>query len=222
LSEWAAAGFNVNDECLEIEMSQHTDGSGLISLLWALWIYLNICWWHEYLPAPEETEKERRPGFIAREMIKAVVASSDLEALVSQILQRDGGTAVEHFLDERLAAYESIVAAFDSGDRRTLRKLVSPEVYAAFSDAIEAQQEITKTVFSRIDLPEILAGLVDETHMEVSIRFAAESFKLPRNASGQSIVRIPNRRRSVDIWTFGRVLSSPDSEWLLVATEVGN
>lgn len=203
-------------------MSQDTDGSGLISLLWAIWIFLNIYWWHDYLTAPEGGENERRQGFIAKEMIRAVVASSDLEALVSKILRRDGGTAVEHFLDERLAAYESIVAALDSGDRRTLRKLASPEVYDAFSEAIEARQENTKTVFSRIDLPEILDGLIDETHMEVSIRFVAESFKLPCNASGQSIVRIPNRRRSADIWTFGRVLSSPDSKWLLVATEVGD
>jgi predicted lipid-binding transport protein (Tim44 family) len=217
----------MNDECLGIEMSQDIDGSGLISLLWILGVCLNIYWWHEYLSAPKRDEKERSHGLssqpvIAREILNAAVASSDLEALVSQILQRDGGAAVEHFLDERLVAYELIVAAFDFGDRMTLRRLVSPAVYDVFSDAIEARQEITKTVFSRIELPQILDGLIDETRMEVSIRFVAESFKLPRNASGQSIVRIPDRRRSVDIWTFERVLSSPDSEWLLVATEVGN
>ena len=126
--------------------------------------------------------------------------------------------AVTDFLGERLAAYELIVAAYGSGDRETLRKLVSSEIYDTFSDAIEARQERTRTIFSRIDLPKILDGHLDDDRMEISIRFAAEYFELPCDCSGQSVIAKPEKRHSVDIWTFARILS-PKDEWRLIATE---
>ena len=135
------------------------------------------------------------------------------------ILRRDGDVAVTDFLGERLAAYESIVAVYGSGGRATLRKLVSSEIYDTFSDAIEARQERTRTIFSRIDLPKILDGHLDDDRMEISIRFAAEYFELPCDCSGQSVIAKPEKRHSVDIWTFARILSSPKDEWRLIATE---
>ena len=108
--------------------------------------------------------------------------------LVHEILQRDGAATIEDFLSQKVQVYETVVAAFDSGDRHRLRNLVSPDVYEAFSDAIqvrEAERKSEKTVFSQIEPPEIVAGLVEDTRMEVSIRFAAEFFRLPRYTGGQ-------------------------------------
>lgn len=211
-------------------MSQDADGSGLVSLIWGLWIYWSIYWWHQHLSSLSQAKKEPQPGSSNSPTGGAILqskdsaASSDLNSFVSELLRRYGSIAVRDFLNERLAAYEAIVAAFDSGDRRTLRKLVSSDVYHTFSDAIatrEAQQESTETLFSRIEPPEILAGLIDETYTEVSIRFVAESYKLSRNVSGHLIGSTPHRRHSIDVWTFGCTSSSPAGEWRLVATEVG-
>lgn len=207
-------------------MPQDTEGSGLVSLLWGLWIYWTIASWSEYLSSLSQARKQppTRHGSvtaIAPSTGSPIIAN--LDAVMSEIL-RHYGTTAKDFVEDRLAAYEAIVAAFDAGDRGTLRQLVSSEVFAAFSDAIaarEARDERTETIFSCIDPPKILAGRLHETHAEIWIRFVAESYKLSRDTSGQLIGAALDRRRSVDIWTFGCPLSSPTHEWRLVAVEAG-
>jgi predicted lipid-binding transport protein (Tim44 family) len=142
---------------------------------------------------------------------------TDIEALACRILERCGGLALKEFLDERVAAYEAIVAAFDAGDQVALLRHVSPEVYAAFSDAIAVREdrlEKTDTVFALVTPPEIVAARIDDAHAEVSIRFIADSYKLSEGDQ-----RRREGRHRVDVWTFGCVL--PNSRWSLIATEAG-
>jgi predicted lipid-binding transport protein (Tim44 family) len=209
-------------------MPQDADSSGLISLIWAAWIYWNVYWWLHRQSSPEHAEKDRqegnRPSFAENGGTAAGPVPPRLEALVSEILRRDGAAEVDDFLRRRLAAYEATIAAFDAGDRDTLRELVSAEVYDVFSQAIaarESRQQASETVFSQIDPPEIVDGLIDETHMEVSVRFVGECFKLFRNAAGEPVHETPDRCRSADIWTFGRTLSSREHAWRVLATEAG-
>jgi predicted lipid-binding transport protein (Tim44 family) len=212
VGEWTSVRSRTNRR-LEAEMSQISEGSALVlALACALWIY--------EVTKVIHAQRNRLIDLPVRARDSSPMAiSPNLEPLVSRILRRDGDVAVTDFLGERLAAYESIVAFYGSGDRETLRKLVSSEIYDTFSDAIEARQERTRTIFSRIDLPKILDGHLDDDRMEISIRFAAEYFELPCDCSGQSVIAKPEKRHSVDIWTFARILSSPKDEWRLIATE---
>ncbi len=199
-------------------MSQDVDGSGLISLICVLWVLLNIYDWNEHQSLPTTVEREARRGNSLVDARRALLLTGttvapDIEALIREIIRRDGSGTIEAFLDERLAAYEEIVAAFHAGDLRLLSDLVSPEVYQGFASVINARQHSVEILFSQIELPEILAGSIDETHMEVSIRLKAEFFKLSRE-------RPPDKCHSIDVWTFGRALSSPAHEWRLFATEV--
>jgi len=201
-------------------MPEDANGSGLLSLVWGLWLYWFISSWREYLSSLSRAKDLQQPGRAAISALNASAACEELEALVYRILKHCGDIAVGDFLRERLAAYESIVAAFDSGDRRTLRKHVSPEVYDAFSETIatrEARQETTETQFAEIAPPEIVGALFDEAHAEISIRFVADSYKLSRSASGQPMEGIPDKQHSIDVWTFG--CTSSTSKWRLIATE---
>jgi len=213
-------------------MSQDVDGLGLIWLLWVTWIYWCVYRWLSNLSSLEQLDKEylkrilREPSANANAISDATgtTASEEFEAFVSEILRRDGVSTLDDFLTKALAAYETIISAFDSADRAKLRTLVAPEVYDTFSAAIadrEAQGKNTETVFSEIEPPEIVDGFIDETHMEVSVRFAGESFKLSRNADGEIIGGRTDKCRTVDIWTFERMLSPHESGWRVVATETG-
>lgn len=210
-------------------MPEEADGSALVSLLWAAWIYWNIYWWLDHWSSLQQEKKAgpqyapSGPSFAGRAIssLAGAPAPAKLEALVCEILQHDGAAAIEEFLSQRLEVYEAVVAAFDSGDGATLHNLVSPDVYDAFLTAIEAreaQHRTVRTVFSRIE-PAIVDGLIDESRMEVSIRFVGECFKLSRNAAGQWTERAPNRYENVDIWTFGR--TPREKTWRVVATEAG-
>jgi predicted lipid-binding transport protein (Tim44 family) len=214
-------------------MPQDSDGSGLMSLLWAMLIYWNVYTWLEHLASLEQRNGGQRqgdqPGLSDRvgntaqsiASLSGAVTGLNLASLFSEILRRSGVATVDEFLNDATFAYEAVVTAFDSGDRETLRVLVSPEVYDVFLDAIEereARLEKTETVFSQIERSEIVDGLIDDTHMEVSVRFANEHFKLSRDASGQLIGGTPTAYRNVEVWRFARALSSRDRAWRVVAT----
>jgi predicted lipid-binding transport protein (Tim44 family) len=190
---------------------------------------LNVYSWIENRSSPEQTDgnlPQGRPfGFASNATtiprLAAAAVRPDLEALVSEILRRDG-ELIEDFLSKLLATYETIVAAFDAGDRVMLRRLVSPEVYDALSGAIAARESrgiTVETVFSRIATPEVVDGLIGEDHMEISVRFVGECFKLWRNPAGELIDGATDRSRNIDIWTFARMLSSREDAWRVVATE---
>lgn len=202
-------------------MPEDGNGSEIVALLWGLWVYGLFTFWFEHFSSLAKAKAAQRSG----QAISSSCASApstparctNLEALASRILAHCGGLAVNEFLDERVAAYEAIVAAFDAGDQMALLRHVSPEVYAAFSDAIAAKEdriEKTDTVFALVTPPEVVAARIDDAHAEISIRFIADSYKLSAGDQGRR-----EGRHRVDVWTFGCVL--PSSRWRLIATEAG-
>jgi predicted lipid-binding transport protein (Tim44 family) len=164
------------------------------------------------------------PGAGAIEPQKDAAKCRGLEELIAEILRRSDIESLDDFLTKALDAYEGIIAAFDRGAREELRTLLSPDVYNLFSDAIairEAERRFVETVFSRIEQPEIIDAVADAAHVELSIRFAGECFKLSRGTDGQLVDKARGECRTIDIWTFSRTLSSGDGSWILVATAVG-
>ena len=216
-------------EWVVTQMSQDTDGSGLLSLIWAIWIYWYVyCWLSD--PSSKSQDEEGQTTPLNRSIEDASIKLSDdvivppqLEALMLRILRCDGTLGIEAFLSERLATYEETIAAFDAGDRKSLLRLVSPEVYEVLSRAMSTrakQSTVIRTLFSKVDRPEIIDGLIDETHMEVSIRFAGEFYRLSRCARGELTDERLERYRSADIWTFEQDVSQR-AAWRVIATESG-
>lgn len=211
-------------------MPQDTDGSGLVSLFWAAWIYWYACWWLSHLSSQEPTDRERRrlnygastSDTNLESPPAAIRTSIELEALICAVLRREGSIRIDEFLAERLSCYEAIVAAFEFGDRERLRRLVSAEVYDVFSSAIadrEAWQQNRETLFAKFDSPRIVDGLVTEEHIEICVRFSGESFRVMHTAAGCAADSRPEKCTFMDTWTFAKALSSPQGTWLVVATE---
>ncbi|WGR97636.1 TIM44-like domain-containing protein [Bradyrhizobium sp. ISRA443] len=202
-------------------MPEDSNGSALVALLWGLWVYGLFTFWFEHFSSLARARAAQRSGrTISPANASALNVSArcaELEAMASNVLKRCGGIALNDFLNDRLAAYEAIVAAFDAGDQVTLLRHVSPEVYAAFSDAIAAREdrhEKTDTLFALIAPPEIVAARIDDDHIEISIRFIAGSYRL-----SESSQRRTEERHSIDIWTFG--CAPPTNTWRLIATQAG-
>jgi predicted lipid-binding transport protein (Tim44 family) len=123
------------------------------------------------------------------------------------------------------AAYEMIVIAFAHGDRRTLKDLLSKEVYEGFDRAIadrEKRGEKVETTFVSIDKAEIAGVEVRGSHAQVVLRFQSKLITATRDASGKVVDGSPDAVVDVtDVWTFARTLGSRDPNWILVATEAG-
>jgi predicted lipid-binding transport protein (Tim44 family) len=148
-------------------------------------------------------------------------AAAGLDAIIAA----DPGFDAQHFLAGARAAYEMIVTAFAQGDRRTLKNLLSREVYEGFEAAIrerEARGETIETRFISIDKADIAAAEVRGRVAQVTVRFVSQLISVTRDRSGAVIEGTPDKVTDVtDVWTFARDVSSRDPNWKLVATEAG-
>jgi predicted lipid-binding transport protein (Tim44 family) len=141
------------------------------------------------------------------------------------ILRDDKSFDAKHFLAGARAAYEMIVLAYAEGDRRTLKNLLSREVYDGFESAIREREDKGETVESRfvsIDKADITGVEVRGRTAQITVRFVSQLVSVTRDRSGNVIEGNPDKVTDVtDVWTFARDLSSRDPNWKLVATEAG-
>jgi predicted lipid-binding transport protein (Tim44 family) len=141
------------------------------------------------------------------------------------ILAADANFDPKHFLTGARAAYEMIVNAFAEGDRRTLKNLLSREVYEGFETAISEREKRGETVeshFVSIDNAEITAAELRARTAQLTVRFHSKLVSATRDKNGNVIDGNAEKVTDVtDVWTFARDLSSRDPNWKLVATEAG-
>ena len=131
----------------------------------------------------------------------------------------------KHFLTGARAAYEMIVNAYAEGDRRTLKNLLSREVYDGFETAITEREKRGDTVESRfvsIDNAEITAAEARGRTIQMTVRFQSKLISVTRDKGGNVIDGNAEKIADVTyVWTFARDVSSRDPNWKLVATEAG-
>ena len=141
------------------------------------------------------------------------------------VLAQDPTFDPKHFLTGARAAYEMIVTAYAQGDRRTLKNLLSKEVYDGFEAVIkerETRGEKAETRFVSIDKADIVGAEVKGKTAQVTVRFVSQLVSVTRDRDGNVIEGSPDKVTDVtDVWTFARDLSSRDPNWKLVATEAG-
>ena len=129
----------------------------------------------------------------------------------------------KNFVEGARLAYEMIVMAYADGDRKTLKNLLSREVYDGFVQAIserEARSEKVQSSFVGIDKAEIVAAEMKGTEAHVTLRIVSELISATRDKSGAIIDGDPETVAEVkDVWTFARDTRSRDPNWKLVATE---
>lgn len=129
------------------------------------------------------------------------------------------------FLEGAKAAYEMIVTAFAQGDRKTLKDLLSKDVYEGFERAIserERKGEKVETTFVSIDKAEVAGIEMSGKTAQIVVRFLSKLITATRDASGAVVDGSPDSVVDVtDVWTFARALGSRDPNWQLVATESG-
>lgn len=134
----------------------------------------------------------------------------------------DPSFSTAEFLNGARAAFEMIVGAFAAGDTRTLRPLLSDEVYRNFSAAIDARTragEHLLTELMSIRSAEVVEARLDGTAALVTVRFASSQINAVEDAQGQVVDGSRDRITDVvDDWTFRRDVRSPDPNWELVAT----
>jgi len=144
---------------------------------------------------------------------------------LDEIAKVEPGFDARGFIEGAKMAYEMIVTAFAQGDRKTLKNLLSRDVYEGFDRAIgerEKRGEKAETTFVSIDKAEIVGVEVRNQVAHMMVRFVSQLITATRNAEGAVVDGSPEAVVEVtDVWTFARPIGSRDPNWQLVATEAG-
>ncbi len=144
--------------------------------------------------------------------------ASGLDAIATQDSSFDPG----HFLSGARNAYEMIVLAFANGDRRTLKDLLSSDVYESFDAAIKDRERLeqkTETRFVSIDKVELIGAELRDGAEQLTVRFISQMISVTRDKTGAIVDGNPEKISDItDVWTFARDISSRDPNWKLVGT----
>jgi len=178
---------------------------------------------------PTETARPVDPSEPARpvDQWKGIAQpGTALAAALDAIAAADQSFDPKHFIAGARTAYEMIVTAYAAGDRRTLKNLLSRDVYDGFEAVIDEREKRGETAESRfvsIDTTEITGAELRARTAQITVRFMSHLVTVARDRSGNVIDGNPDKVTDVtDIWTFSRDLSIRDPNWKLVATEAGH
>ena len=115
----------------------------------------------------------------------------------------------KNFLEGAKKAFETIINAFNKGDKKTLKKLVTANVYKSFEEAIDAKNIDPDYQFYSLNIESIENAFVEGNHIKISIKFISEQFK---NNDENTVIK------KQDSWTFEKNINSKDPNWLLSST----
>ncbi len=127
------------------------------------------------------------------------------------------------FIEGAKMAYEMIVMAFADGDRKTLKNLLSKDVYDGFVQAIAEREERGEKIqssFVGVNKADIVGAEMKGKESHIVVRVVSELISATLNKTGEVIDGDPETVAEVkDVWTFARDTKSRDPNWKLVATE---
>ncbi len=162
----------------------------------------------------------------AEEAAETEAAATPLAAGLSQVKRADKSFDEDGFVEGARTAFEWVIDAFARGDAKTLRPLLSNDVYGDFSGAIEEREsagQILETTLVGISDVQIIEAELQGRTAFVTIKFVSEQVNVVRDGDGEVVDGDPNHVTKItDIWTFARNTRSRDPDWTLVATRSPN
>ena len=173
-------------------------------------------------PQPADGDAERRALKLNAEIEQLSRGNTEVATGLRAIADADPTFSPKAFLEGAKAAYEMIVTAFATGDRKTLRNLLEKDVYDGFERAIADREGAARKVdFTFVGLPkiEISDADYDKRETRVAVKFNAEIVQATRDKDGTLIEGNADQVQTIaDEWTFARNPKSRDPNWKLVAT----
>ena len=159
-----------------------------------------------------------------RDIIDHVPDGSESARALAGMKGAEPSFNVGGFLQGARGAYEMILMAFERGELEKVRAFLSPEVHEAFAGVIAHREERGLVVQAEfLGLRELALNEARYNpatrEAELTVRFVGEVISSARDASGNVVEGDPkSARKQRDVWTFARVMGSPDPNWQLVAT----
>tara|TARA_Y100001970_G_scaffold87544_1_gene110502 strand:- start:957 stop:1538 length:582 start_codon:yes stop_codon:yes gene_type:complete len=113
------------------------------------------------------------------------------------------------FLEGAKKAFEIIITAFNKGDKKTLKNLVSKDVYKAFESAIDSGSNNPSSQFYSLVVEGIEDAKVENGIITIAVNFVSEQIV---GDNEENIIK------NKDTWVFEKPKNSSGPAWTLVST----
>lgn len=141
---------------------------------------------------------------------------------IMAISAADPSFSVRDFTDGSKMAFEMILSFYSEGNEKSLKPLLSAEVFANFAHAIADREENNQTLEETlvgISGAQLVEAYMEEASAFVTVKFESEQISALRDEDGTVIEGNPSHVEKVtDFWTFSRNTRARDPNWALVAT----
>ena len=137
---------------------------------------------------------------------------------ISEIQRHDKKFSLEHFMDKIKVAFEKIVKAFVTGDKKALSAFLETKLYTAYAAEIDRLQDKkikTDLEFFRLISAEVKDVQASPTTAHISVHFVSEQTHVQRNDKGKVVDGDANFIDHIsELWTFKRAIKSK-GPWML-------
>ena len=138
------------------------------------------------------------------------------------IRENDPSFTTKTFVEGARMAFEMILNAYAQGDVKTLKNLLSPDVFAGFEQAIREREDEGQTLEETlvgISKAEVVEAYMDGRDAHVTVKFVSDQISALRDANGEVVDGDPSKVvEATDFWTFSRSTKSRNPNWTLVGT----
>ncbi|MBA1338701.1 MAG: putative lipid-binding transport protein, Tim44 family [Pelagibacterales bacterium] len=128
----------------------------------------------------------------------------------------------KNFLKGANIAYEQIITNFAKGNKKSLKNLLSKNLFADFSNVIDERKknQLTyETTFIGIKSSKVLEFKKIENIYKVTVQFVSEIITCTKDKNNKIIEGNPEIIKSAnDVWKFSKNMWSQDPTWYLVET----
>ena len=152
---------------------------------------------------------KEKPSEEQKENIKKIPQLKDNETSFARVYEVMDGFDHKVFLEGAKFAFETIINAFNNGDKKTLKNLLTSNVLKSFEEAIDSNQNEPGYQFYSLVIGGIEDVWLDGPEVNIKLKIISEQFK---DGDEGSIVK------KNDIWTFQKKIKSASPIWLLSAT----
>ena len=119
------------------------------------------------------------------------------------------GFDYKEFVEGAKAAFETIILSFNNGDKKTLKNLLTKQVYEVFEKEINNKNINSSNQFFSLNVSGVEDVVIEEGVIRISVGFVSEQFI--NNDENTT-------KKNIDIWTFEKPINSNKPNWLLSST----
>ena len=153
-----------------------------------------------------KTKKENDPSLLNK---KGIPQLKENETKLSMAYDHLEGFDHKLFLEGAKYAFETIINAFNKGDKKTLKNLLTERVFISFENAIKENSNNPNYQFYSLVIDCVEDVFLEKELISIKLKITSEQFK----DNDESTVS-----KKQDIWTFQKRLKDKSPIWLLSAT----